>query len=530
MKFRVYGAALDQIVGGEASEIRFRIHRRQTNELLASRVIPGGQQLDVRFDELNPSDWPLTILVLDARIGDVWSSRVLSMHYRLFERITRFPDPLRPESQHIYTSENLNFVSVVEDLSRLRDCRVRYQKALRSLLSLGVEPAEGRWTGWASTLPRSGGTELGDMLLVLAMFAGWAARWVSQNPSFAPRDYSSDASAIREDFLRENRDSFERVLASDPQGVAATLMKGCAATGLAQHSTASEHFVQAWRMDSDRCRALALAKRRPFLYNPAQPTAHSRNPFPSWQRRILYPLGTAPAYSTTVLISGDPTFLRVYLHRTATQIAALRGLSWHFHVIADEAETLALRTALEDVIRGIEVVTNSSDLLARIRVTFSCETLAEGVDRLAFFASARFLRSAELLDLLGTDLWIIDADAFFQADPVSLLEGSLRTSPVTLVAGPVLETLLPWSSIPAWSVYLRSEDSAKAAAKRLAEIAWAYLQEGGTWMLDQVALNQLYNESKLHSPGTISLNRLAGEALINFHSSLAARYEAISRS
>jgi len=527
---QVNGAVLDELLGKRLAQLRLRVHVRTTNRTIATQTFPGGVESTVHFDDIEKEDLRAAIIIIDGRHDDTWHTHIVSMHNRLFDRISRFPDPLREDSKHLYTAENLRFLSAVASPAHRATARARYQKALRALFSADLEGQRSDcWSGWTGGLPPTG-TELADMLFMLAVVARWVANWSNAAESRSPSTYAADSRPSREAFLRANREDFLYVSSLAPErSIGTRLAVGLALSGLGQYADASDHFIEAWKRDSTMCRVLGLPKRRPLphLETDAIDTATTRPPV--WNPEILTSIGDATDLSVTILLSGNPKFLKSYLHRTATQIAALRGVAWHYHVIGTRAEAGRLADSLKRVLSDIADATGSTELLSHLRVSFSSEIGAREVDSLAFYASARFLRARDILSALQTDLWILDADAFFKADPVNLIP-SLHQSPVTLTAGSVVDSLVPWASVLGWSVHFTYSPRGREHASRLGAITWAYLQAGGTWMLDQVALNQFYIETQKEpaNAGSVSLNRLADEVIINFHSSLASLYEALS--
>lgn len=202
------------------------------------------------------------------------------------------------------------------------------------------------------------------------------------------------------------------------------------------------------------------------------------------------PLGAeipAPgADGVTLVLSMDPRFLRFYAPYwfNLAPFLARDGYRFLFLVIGEGAE---------------EAIAESRDLLShmvRFRgltpvepVTFVPVPVPEGVgETKTFYACARFLHAAEIVEQTGRPILIIDADMVMK-EPLGSMLAALAPYDFARPCSGGASALSPWRREVANTVFVNATDGGRRVLDRLSSYALAGLASSKSWMLDQNALS-----------------------------------------
>ena len=197
-----------------------------------------------------------------------------------------------------------------------------------------------------------------------------------------------------------------------------------------------------------------------------------------WVQRA--PLGAEPY---VISYCCDDSYFRAFASRILASLPHdARGLTLHFHIVAPMPETHELIEALVDEAR-----------LRRLSLHVSTEATPTR-DR-AYFASARFVRMAELLQSFDRPLLFLDTDTEFESDPREWCKGfGPEAVNILFCKGPWSGGFVPWRAFWAGMVYVPQNRLGRRFADVVHRVL-AYLwtpEPHQNWFVDQNALYVTY--------------------------------------
>lgn len=120
---------------------------------------------------------------------------------------------------------------------------------------------------------------------------------------------------------------------------------------------------------------------------------------------------------TTILISVDEKFLRLYCTEILILCNALNDIHFHIHAIGNKER-------LSDLIKDIEKLYNSINKVRKKtnnQLSFSIEDIPKHMKEVTYYSCSRYMKAQYFMDLFETDIYIIDADTVFISSPYQYL-------------------------------------------------------------------------------------------------------------
>lgn len=190
-----------------------------------------------------------------------------------------------------------------------------------------------------------------------------------------------------------------------------------------------------------------------------------------------------------ILISLDTNFMRYYGPQLLYYINVLKKYQFHLHVIGAENEAKEIIDKAKDLfnmIRGFRGSTNLKDPV------FSWENVPKGVaDAKTFFATSRYINAEYFMDLYDSDILIMDADMFAQADPEEFIK-SLKSFDVAVPFARSTPVICPWRRILAGTVYIKNNKNGRHFIRLVRDYILQHIVKEKAWTLDQNALFYAY--------------------------------------
>lgn len=519
MKLILSPEAVSRLYGSRVTRVRVRATSRVARLNLAETILPSG--VDCAELNLDTGDEDDLVLSMSVERDSKWS-QVASANYRLLNRLAHLPDPNGPNAERVYSESTLRFTSLCFPEALTQLARTRYRLLMRQLRSSDSPPDRPHWDvrdPWRYSPPPTFGTPFSQMLSIAVQVFSWRHTLSALRDPFMPSNYQADSARIRSDFLSANTASFESICRSNPVSVAELTIYGMACVGLGRREKAERAFQSAWTLDRALCRNIKLLTRGQVRADVSRPVLE----FSATELSLDFVAGepsSAEQASPAIVRAGNVAFLRRYLMLHVSQAVAANDLHWHFHIVDDEQSVRDYRRLLK---RSLDLALDCAEKTTAPVLSISSEALPSGAPVPAYYASARFIHAPRLMELLQRDIWLIDADSVFIADPARAA-GALARAPVSLTAGPLVDCLLPWHSVLAYSAYFRNDSQGYDLALEAANATKMLLRRGKGWMVDQVALGYFY-EQAVERGASIRLNRIADLYLDQPHTSLTRRYE-----
>lgn len=190
-----------------------------------------------------------------------------------------------------------------------------------------------------------------------------------------------------------------------------------------------------------------------------------------------------------VVCAVDPIYFKVYAQNLLASMGVREKYAIHFHIVNPDDECLSLHYSLTKAYHGLAIglsIEHSSN-----------------VSR-SYYASARFLRAAELLEFLESDMCILDADISFSVRPKLLLEG-LQRFDCALLKRDGYPAYLPWRTVGAGAAFFKWSEGGRHSAGLIQGCIKYLLDEyhgdpAKSWWVDQNALflaSELMREKRM---------------------------------
>jgi len=197
-----------------------------------------------------------------------------------------------------------------------------------------------------------------------------------------------------------------------------------------------------------------------------------------------------------ILISLDSNFLRCYGPQLFVLANVLRDYHFHFHVVGKDVIKL-IHQSLE-LINDIKRFREADSF----NTSFSMQEVPRFVASVkTFYACARYIVAEQVMDYYKKDVYIMDADLYFEDDPSSFFE-SIGDASISFTITLGVRGIVPWRRFMAGNVYLRNNEETRRFLRHVVYYMNAYLHKEISWMLDQNALTYGYEVSNDVTFGT----------------------------
>ncbi len=195
----------------------------------------------------------------------------------------------------------------------------------------------------------------------------------------------------------------------------------------------------------------------------------------------IHQLPDLAASNPVIVAVMDGGYLQRFAAELAGSLAAFGRQSLHFHVInpRDEDETL---------------VGQLRDQNPRLSIGFTSEANDRRLK--PYYATCRMIRAHWLLETIGHDIVIHDADITFQQDPANIYAG-WEEFDASFIKRRGFPAHVPWRTVTAQAIHFRNNSHGRAAARMLSQTSGHMFERfehlGDTmWWIDQNALHFTY--------------------------------------